>query len=115
MVNVSPAAFGLDTLALGGVNTSRPCSEMIDDLMGLSEIEDCRSVAGELSLILKVRVPTTGDLLAFVEGLRRVPGVVSTVTTVTLKTHFERGTRPVVPGLNLHWVHRPRLTGSIGD
>jgi len=97
-INVSPAAFGLEILALVGVNTSKPCSEMIDDLLRLPEIEECHSVAGELSLVLKVRVPTTSDLLAFVEGLRQVPGVVSTVTTVTLKTHFERGTRPIDPG-----------------
>jgi Lrp/AsnC family leucine-responsive transcriptional regulator len=95
-IDLDPSAFGLDTLALVGVRATRPCSDIVSLLEPLTEIEECHSVAGSLSLILKVRVRSPGDLLAFVEGLRRIPGVEGSETTVILKSHFERGLRPSV-------------------
>jgi Lrp/AsnC family leucine-responsive transcriptional regulator len=96
-VDLAPDAFGLETLALVGVRASLPCTDLIEVLTPMHEIEECHSVAGDLSMILKVRVPSPRDLLVFVEALQRVPGVEGTVTTVTLKTHFERGLRPSNP------------------
>jgi DNA-binding Lrp family transcriptional regulator len=53
-------------------------------------IEECHSVAGELSLILKVRVADTATLLGLSERLRQIPGIVQTETTIVLKTQIAR-------------------------
>jgi Lrp/AsnC family transcriptional regulator, leucine-responsive regulatory protein len=96
-IDVSPEALGLSVLAMIGVQASRPCSEFIGALEQIREIEECHSVAGQLSVMLKVRVANTEHLLELIERLRRIPGVDSTETTVVLKTQFERG--PVVRGV----------------
>jgi DNA-binding Lrp family transcriptional regulator len=93
-IDLAPEAFDLETLALVGVRASRPCSDIVGYFEQLPEIEECHSVAGDLSVVLKVRVGTPGDLLLFVEGLRSIPGVEATETTVVLKSYFERGVRP---------------------
>lgn len=96
-IEVSPEALGLSVLAMIGVQASRPCSEFVGALEQIREIEECHSVAGQLSVMLKVRVANTEQLLELIEQLRRIPGVDSTETTVVLKTQFERG--PVVRGV----------------
>lgn len=95
-IEVSPEALGLSVLAMIGVQASRPCSEFVGALEQIHEIEECHSVAGQLSVMLKVRVANTEHLLDLIERLRRIPGVDGTETTVVLKTQFERG--PVVRG-----------------
>jgi Lrp/AsnC family transcriptional regulator, leucine-responsive regulatory protein len=97
-VDLAPEAFGLDALAFVGVQASVPCSEIVAALEALPEVEECHSVAGDLSLLLKVRVKSPASLLEFVEGLRRQPGVVGTVSTISLKSHFERGLSPTARG-----------------
>jgi DNA-binding Lrp family transcriptional regulator len=41
-------------------------------------------------MILKVRLPDTGALLALIERLRKIPGVEQTETTIVLQTMLER-------------------------
>ena len=89
-VQIDAGALGLDVLAFIGVRASKPCSELKSALMAFPEIEEAHSVAGDLSLLLKVRVPNTATLLSFTERLRQVPGVIGTESTVVLKTQFER-------------------------
>lgn len=96
-IDVAPDALGLSVLALVGVQASRPCSEFIDTLEQIREIEECHSVAGQLSFTLKVRAANTEHLLQLIERLKQIPGIEGTETTVVLKTHFERG--PAVPAL----------------
>jgi len=93
-IDVSPEALGLSVLALIGVQASRPCSEFVEALEQIREIEECHSVAGQLSFILKLRAANTEHLLQLIERLKRIPGIENTETTVVLKTQFERG--PVV-------------------
>jgi len=61
------------------------------------EIEEVHSVAGELCLLLKVRVATTTDLLALVDRMRQIPGVEQTETTIVLKTQIDRPIRVPIP------------------
>ena len=56
------------------------------------EVEDCHSVAGDESYILKVHTRTTSDLEDFLRRLREKAGV-QTRTTVVLSTPFEH--RPI--------------------
>lgn len=94
-VDISPEALGLSVLALVGVRASRPCSELVGALRLVREIEECHSVAGQLSFTLKVRATNTEHLLQLIEQLKQIPGIEDTETTVVLKTQFERG--PVIP------------------
>ncbi len=61
---VSPDALGLPLTALISVTPFDPSApdDVPERLRHITEIEDCHSVAGEESYILKVRVGTPGDL-----------------------------------------------------
>jgi DNA-binding Lrp family transcriptional regulator len=89
-VKLDGPSLGLGVLAFVGLKTSRPCSEMMDSLQAMPAIEECHSVAGELCMMLKVRLPDTGTLLALIERLRKIPGVEQTETTIVLQTMLER-------------------------
>lgn len=89
-VDLNAEALGLSVLAYVGVRASRPCSELVDALGKIPAIEECHSVAGELSLLLKVRVATTPALLELVERIRQIPGIEGTETTIVLKTQLQR-------------------------
>jgi DNA-binding Lrp family transcriptional regulator len=54
-VRVDAAAMGLGVMAFVGVRATKPCSELIPALREIPCIEECHSVAGGLSIILKVR------------------------------------------------------------
>jgi Lrp/AsnC family transcriptional regulator, leucine-responsive regulatory protein len=89
-VDVDTAALGLDVLAFIGIRATRPCSELLGSMRKIPAIEECHSVAGELSMILKVRVANTAALLSLSERLRLIPGIEQTETTIVLKTQIER-------------------------
>lgn len=93
-IEVAPEALGLAVLAFVGVRASRPCSDLIEALDQMREIEECHSVAGQLSMILKLRAASTEHLLEIIERLKQIPGIEGTETTVVLKTFLERGPRP---------------------
>jgi Lrp/AsnC family transcriptional regulator, leucine-responsive regulatory protein len=89
-VDVDAAALGLGVVAFIGIRATRPCSELLDAMKRIASIEECHSVAGELSMMLKVRVRDTGTLLSLAEHLRQIPGIEQTETTIVLKTQIER-------------------------
>jgi Lrp/AsnC family transcriptional regulator, leucine-responsive regulatory protein len=89
-IDVDARKLGMGVTAFVGVNASVPCSKITPALAGLSSIEECHSVAGEFSMILKVRVADTAELLAFTERLRQIPGIEGTTTTVVLETHLDQ-------------------------
>src|ERR1700712_3751230 len=89
-IEVDPTAAGLHVLAFVGVRASRPCSQLVDQLSALPGIEECHSVAGDLSMWLKVRVPRTEDLLTLGDKLRQIPGIDQVETTIVLKTQIDR-------------------------
>ncbi len=64
-----------------------------DRLSHISEIISCYSVAGEPSYLLKVQVPTMGDLESLLARIR-ADGKVSTHTTTVLSIPYEN--RPPV-------------------
>lgn len=83
-------ALGLPVLAFVGLSATRPCSELRKKLEATPEIEECHSVAGELSMLLKVRVASPSALLALTERLRQIPGIEGTDSTMVLATQFAR-------------------------
>ncbi len=93
---VAPEAVGLDVTALISVMPLDPSQpdDLPDRIEGFAEVEDCFSVAGHESYILKVRTRTTGDLEELLRRLRE-KAAVQTRTTVVLSTPFEG--RPLRP------------------
>lgn len=89
-VTLDAAALGLGVLAYIGVRSTKPCHELLHELAALPEIEEVHSVAGELSMLLKVRVATTPALLGLVDRLRLISGIEQTETTIVLKTQIDR-------------------------
>jgi Lrp/AsnC family leucine-responsive transcriptional regulator len=89
-VDIDTAALGLGVIAFIGIRATRPCSELLASMRKIPSIEECHSVAGELSMILKVRVRDTAALLSLSEHLRLIPGIEQTETTIVLKTQIDR-------------------------
>jgi Lrp/AsnC family leucine-responsive transcriptional regulator len=87
---VDPVAVGLPLTAFISVTPLDPSApdDAPDRLVGLPQIESCYSVAGEESYILKVRVPSPGDLEALLAEIRAVANV-RTRTTIVLSTPYE--------------------------
>jgi Lrp/AsnC family leucine-responsive transcriptional regulator len=94
-------ALGLPVLAFVGVRSSRPCSDLRGELEAIPAIEECHSVAGSLSVLLKVRVESPRALMELTDRLRTIRGIEGTETTLVLATQFDRPvaapvTRPAV-------------------
>ncbi len=87
---VAPELVGLPLTALVSVTPFDPSApdDVPDRLVHIDEIEDCYSVAGEESYVLKVRVGTPGDLEDLLARIRAAASV-STHTTVVLSTPWE--------------------------
>lgn len=88
--DVAPDKVGLPLTALVSVTPFDPSApdDVPDRLVDIAEIEDCYSVAGDESYVLKVRVGTPGDLEELLARIRTAANV-STRTTVVLSTPWE--------------------------
>jgi Lrp/AsnC family leucine-responsive transcriptional regulator len=87
---IEPTRMGLPLTALVSVTPFDPSEpdDVPDRLRHVVEIEDCYSVAGDESYVLKVRVATPGDLEDLLARIRSAANV-STRTTVVLSTPWE--------------------------
>ena len=88
---LDPRALGLDVTALVAVTPLDPRQpdDLPDRVEGFPEVEDCYSVAGEASYVLKVRTRTPERLEDLIRRIRERGGV-QTRTTVVLSIPFER-------------------------
>jgi Lrp/AsnC family leucine-responsive transcriptional regulator len=93
---IAPEAVGLMVTALIDVRPIDPSQpdDVPERIAGFAEVEDCYSVAGEASYVLKVRTRATTDLEDLIRRLRENAGV-ATRTTIALSIPFEG--RPVRP------------------
>jgi Lrp/AsnC family leucine-responsive transcriptional regulator len=87
---ISPEALSLPLTALISVTPFDPSApdDVPERLAHIVEIEDCYSVAGVESYILKVRVSAPGELEDLLARIRSAASV-STRTTVVLSTPWE--------------------------
>jgi Lrp/AsnC family leucine-responsive transcriptional regulator len=92
-VTVDPAAVGLPFCAFIRIGTAgdHSCDTIVANLATNREIEECHSIAGEDTLLVKARTPSPIDLEYLIKKIRSIPGITTTVTTVVLMTRFERG------------------------
>lgn len=67
-----------------------PCAEVFAAIKVLSNdeafVEECHRVTGEWCLLLKVHASSTKSLQDFLDHLRAIPGVKSTMTNIALST-----------------------------
>jgi Lrp/AsnC family transcriptional regulator, leucine-responsive regulatory protein len=87
---VDPQALGLFVTALIAATPLDPTEpdDLPERVAEFPEVQDCYSVAGEASYILKVRTRTTSDLEDLIRRLRE-KGNVATRTTIALSIPFE--------------------------
>jgi Lrp/AsnC family leucine-responsive transcriptional regulator len=87
---VNREALGLYVTALVSVTPLDPTQpdDIPDRVRELPEVEDCYSVAGEASYVLKVRTRTTEHLEDLLRRIRERAGV-QTRTTIVLSIPFE--------------------------
>jgi Lrp/AsnC family transcriptional regulator, leucine-responsive regulatory protein len=69
------------------------CDAIAANLAANPKIDECHSIVGEDTLLIKVHTPSPIDLENLIKRIRSITGIVTTVTTVVLMTHFERGLR----------------------
>ena len=94
-VELNPVALDVSMCAfirivLKGVTTAH-ATEM---LKGFRQIEEAHHVAGEDCLVLKVRTKDSLELNDLLESIKVIPGIERTVTSVVLRSEFERGITP---------------------
>ena len=89
-VKVDAPKLGLGVMAYIGVTSTKTCSMLARELEAIPSIEECHSVAGQLCIFLKVRVPDTAALLVLIDRLRQIDGIEKTETTIVLATQFDR-------------------------
>jgi Lrp/AsnC family transcriptional regulator, leucine-responsive regulatory protein len=92
-VTIDPTAVGLPFCAFIRIGTAgdHSCAGIAAGLAANPEIEECHSIAGEDTVLVKARTASPMDLERLISKIRSIPGIVTTVTTVVLMTHFERG------------------------
>ena len=92
-VTIDPAAVGLPFCAFIRIGTAgdHGCDMIAANLAKNPEIEECHSIAGEDTVLVKARTRSPVELEYLIKRIRSIPGIVTTVTTVVLLTHFERG------------------------
>lgn len=89
---VDASKLGADVTAFVGVGIEHPkyFEAFIKKVLKMPEVLECHRVAGGDSYLLKVRTRTTGTLDALlVDGLRTIPGVTRTFTTIVLSSAKE--------------------------
>ncbi|MFZ5824623.1 MAG: Lrp/AsnC family transcriptional regulator [Bacillota bacterium] len=97
---LSPEGLGLDLTAFIAVTVERPelCAPFLAAVHEMDEVLECHHVAGDDSYLLKVRTPSTRSLERLIsDGLKRLPGVTRTRTTIVLSTAKE-AVNPALPG-----------------
>lgn len=98
---IDPVAVGKPLVAFVHVDVRGWC--MTPELMAvaqLPEVEEVHSVAGDTSLMLKVRTENSSALEGLLARLYDAPGIIATRSYIVLTTHVER---PVQPDTTREW------------
>lgn len=93
---LSATAIGPGIEALVAIETRADLDDVVSRLARFPEVEVCWTTAGTSDLLCRVRTADAAAMERLLVGVRQVPGVVRTRTTVLLATRFEREPDPVV-------------------
>lgn len=107
---VDPRAVGLDIAAFifVGISGSRYYPDFRSRVGELPEVQECHSVTGQGSHLLKIRVQNTAALERLLAEIQAWPGVQSTTTSLVLSTVKE------TPGVPLAAPEAGDEEGPIG-
>lgn len=97
---LAPAAAGCGLLAFIAVTLERPRhrAAFLARIQELPEVQECHHVAGDDDYLLKVRCRGARDLDRLLsEGIKALPGVARTRTTIALGTVKETTEMPLAP------------------
>jgi Lrp/AsnC family transcriptional regulator, leucine-responsive regulatory protein len=78
-----------------GISGSRHFPDFLDRMSGLPEVQECHSVTGQGSHLLKIRVKNTQALERLLADIQARPGVQWTTTSLVLSTLKETGQLPL--------------------
>jgi Lrp/AsnC family leucine-responsive transcriptional regulator len=94
---LDPKRLGWDVTAFifVGMNGSRHFPDFRQRVAETSEIQECHSVTGQGSHVLKIRVENTGALEQFLAEIQAWPGVQWTNTSIVLSTLKETSVLPL--------------------
>lgn len=73
------------------IKTRKSSIELSQKFRSISEVEACYSVAGEESLLLKVRSKSTKDFHTVLEQINKIDGVERTISSLIIEEHFNKG------------------------
>ncbi|NUR82889.1 MAG: Lrp/AsnC family transcriptional regulator [Nonomuraea sp.] len=93
-ISVDPVALGKGVLAYVMVGADAWMGESGPAFAGISEIVEAHVIAGEASVLVKVRTGTTEQLQDVLRRIYDIAGVTGTQAIVVLETFFERPTHP---------------------
>ena len=94
---LEPKAVGKALLAFVHVDTNGwGRTPVLAELADYPEVEEIHSVAGDASLLLKVRAEGTQALECLLAIVYDLPGVVATRSYIVLTTYLERPVQPLV-------------------
>jgi len=95
---VDPTSVGADLTAFIAVTVEPPdyCASFLAAVATLPDVQECHHIAGEDSYLLKVRTAGTRGLERLItEGLKRIPGVLRSKSTIVLSTAKETPVPPM--------------------
>jgi Lrp/AsnC family leucine-responsive transcriptional regulator len=100
-VLIDPVAIGKPFLAFIHVDVRGWCKTPQQlAIAEFPEVEEVHNVAGDTSMLLKVRTESSGALEGLLARIYDVPGIVATRSYIVLSTQMER---PVQPGSTKDW------------
>lgn len=103
---IDPLAVGKPLLAFVHVDVQGWCvSPELLAVAELPEVEEMHSVAGDTSILLKVRTENSAALEGLLARIYDVPGVVATRSYIVLSSQLER---PVQPDTTGEWPMSPQ-------
>ncbi len=114
--SVSPSTLGYHISAFVGITTtgSVPSREYEGRLAGISEIQECYSVAGEETYMARVITKNPRTLELLLQRIRDIPGTLRTKTTVVLSAPINRHTLPQEEDVREFPGEQPALARSQG-
>ncbi|MEU9194583.1 Lrp/AsnC family transcriptional regulator [Streptomyces hundungensis] len=89
-VEVDPTAVGGGVLAFVMVDSSAWMGDAGESFAAIPELQEAHIIAGNASVLVKVRTGTTEQLQDVLRRLYGIEGVSGTQATVALETFFER-------------------------
>lgn len=96
-VDVDPAALGQGVLAYVMVDSHAWMGDSAEAFAAIPEIQEAHVIAGNASVLVKVRAATTERVQDVLRQLFAIEGVSGTQATIVLETFFERPVPPAEP------------------